>query len=243
MLISRRSTATVFNRNGERMRPHKPVLAENDSIRINGVTSVRPLCRTVSPPPLSSGRGNVEICSESSATSLRNRSFKAAIARSRTCGVILVASDTRIAPTIKMSVNAIRHRAAKRSGLTRRAGFVPSGSPTRFARRFVGALRSRGRALARAAGQQVFEIVFLLAKAVIPKKSKHHSRSTRTVPFLQPLLPSTDCEVSVRDFRTKPRAHRANGHTLEQHGGQRRATVGISKTERPRTLKLIPLEN
>ena len=108
MLISRRSNSTVFNRNGERMRPHKPALAENDSIRINGVTSVRPLCRMVSPPPLTSGRGNVEICSQSSSTSLRNRSFKAAIARSRTCGVILVASDTRIAPTIKMSVNAIR---------------------------------------------------------------------------------------------------------------------------------------
>ena len=29
------------------------------------------------------------------------------MARSRTYGVILVASDTRIAPTIKMSVNAI----------------------------------------------------------------------------------------------------------------------------------------
>lgn len=104
MLISRRSNSTVFNRNGERMMPHRPALAENDSIRINGVA----LCRMASPPPLTSGRGKVEICSQSSSTSLRNRSFKAAIARSRTYGVIRVASDTRITPTIKMSVNAIR---------------------------------------------------------------------------------------------------------------------------------------
>src|SRR6188472_4452473 len=108
MLISRRSTTTVFNRNGERIRPHKPALAENDSMRINGVTSVRPSCRMVSPLPLTAGRGNTDTCSESSATSLRNRSFRAAIARSRTYGVIRVAVDTRIAPAINISVKAIR---------------------------------------------------------------------------------------------------------------------------------------
>ena len=53
-------------------------------MRTSGGTLVRSLSRTTSPPPLTSGRGNPDTCSQSSATSLWSRSLKAAVANRAT---------------------------------------------------------------------------------------------------------------------------------------------------------------
>src|SRR5690349_25075040 len=72
------------------------------------------------------GRGKMETSIDATSTTLLNRAFKAATARCLTCGVIRVATERRIAPTIRTSVNMTsrvrRRRTAAKVALSFEAG-------------------------------------------------------------------------------------------------------------------------